>query len=198
MIYDTAIKRYERQCVQEKFVAKDKMNLKEAMSWYNNFVRASKSKIDTKEELEERIDILNKCIKNMKRAKVTGKGKWNYAFNAIIPYNDICHFIENKEAYINMENLSINNISNNIQVASDEIVESLKPENIKDTLGSNEFKYKATKVAVKTASTVAGGPFGSVMNVVYRATTYNKMLDKSIEETEEAVDYLKNKLKEYK
>ena len=187
MIYDTVIKRYEQQCIQEKFVARDKMNLKEAMSWYNNFVRASKSKIYAKEELEERINILNKCIK-----------KWNYAFNAIIPYNDICHFIENKEAYINMENLSIDNISNNIQVASDEIVESLKPENIKDTLGSNEFRDKASKVAVKTTAMIAGGPFGTAMNVVYRATTYNKMLDKSIEETEEAVDYLKNKLKEYK
>lgn len=198
MIYGQVVKAYEKEKLSEAVINQNAMNLKEAMNWYDKFVKESKYHIDSKEDLQDRINLLKQCVRSMKKAKVTGKGRWKYAFNAIVPYNDICHFIKNKEAYINIENIKIDTIVDKIEVASDEVIESIKPENIGDTITDKNFQMKASKIALKTTTTVIGGPFSTIANVIYRASTYNAMLDKSIKETEEAIDFLENKLKEYK
>lgn len=145
----------EAGIVLEKAAEDDAMTLKQAMKWYGKFVTKSKTKLEGKKDIEERIAILEKCIKDMERAKKNTEGeKTKYALKAMIPFNDLYRLIKRKDAYAGL-----------------------------GWIGG-------------IAGSVIG--IGLPVDIGIRYVNFEKMLDAKIEQTKEAIKFLKEKLKEYK
>lgn len=77
----------------------DATNLRKTIKWYNKFVKASKGDAYSKQELEHRIRVLKKCVKDMKKALETGDGRVKYTLKALIPFNDIYRLIKRQDIY---------------------------------------------------------------------------------------------------
>lgn len=171
----------------------DAVNLKQIMKWYDRVVYCSKTKIESKEDIQDRIKVLEKCVKNMKKCRYTGEGRVKYALKALIPFNDIWRLIRRRDAYAGIAGISRTGISFIVSSA-------INKAGVKKA-GEELFKtgLKGAVGALKGAAVknVIAGTIISAGELAFRAATYNKMLDKKIKETEEAIDFLKKKLKEY-
>ncbi len=79
--------------------------LKKTMRWYKKFVKLSKSKAESKKELQDRIDVLKRCVKSMKEAKKTRRGQVQYIMKTLIPFNSIYRLIKYQDIYAPLASL---------------------------------------------------------------------------------------------
>ena len=142
----------ESAVVMEDAVEDDASNVRQANKFYKQLLKASKSKAESKKEIQERINALNDCVRQMEAEKKKIKsglvthGYVNYVLKDYIPFNSLWRLFKRNDKYAILGNLA------NIVV-----------------------------------------PFGSTF---VRIGTYPNMLDDNIEATKEAIDFLKEKLKE--
>lgn len=146
---------YENDILTEG-VEKNATNLGSVKSWYKKFVRRCKKGIVDKKDLDERIKLLEDCIRDMKHmvSGAAGRSEKNnevirFSLKALIPFNAIYTFIK-RRSWITL---------------------------ISDVVG-NIFL-----------------PFGGT--AVIRAINYDVMIEEMIDNTQEAVDYLKSKRNEF-
>ncbi len=183
-------------CFHEASPMDDSMTLVEAISWYDKFVADSrKGKAESKKELQERIKLLEKCVEKMKKAKNTGQGKMTYALNTIFPFSDIIRYTKRYKIYTNMPKFIPELANTSIQTymsgkSSGEIA--------KDVVGTAAAIGSAVAVKKATGALKAVGAVGAVAatgikgyQIKTSIDNYNKVLDKRIAQTEEAITYLK-------
>ena len=89
----------------------DSTNLKKIRKWYSKFVTDSKSKADQIELIDERLEVLRKCSKNMKQTLTNSNGQntsemIKYALKSFIPFNDIARLIAKQDAYAGLRILT--------------------------------------------------------------------------------------------
>lgn len=133
----------------------------------------------------------------MERCKHTGEGRVKYALKALIPFNDLWRLIRRRDAYAGITGLS----RTGIQIVVSQIIASTAQKQMSDGLAKGTIDglnkvFGAAKGA--TTASAAASVILKTGEVGIRAATYNKILDKKIKETNEAIDFLKKKLKEYK
>lgn len=136
----------------EKSSYSDSMTPQMAKSWYKKFVRQCRKGISDERDLDERIRILEDCLKDMKddyNNKYGSGDRIKYVFKNMIPFNSIVRFIRNRDSVAGWAYLA-------------------------DIL------------------TMGWG------GVIVRASLYQDMLDEQMEYTKQAIDYLKEKKKEFR
>jgi hypothetical protein len=209
VVYDYCDK-YFTECltesgvVLEKAAEDDAVTLKQTMRWYDEFVKASRSKVEDKEDLKERIKVLKKCVKNMEQAKYSGSARAKYALKALIPFNDIWRLIVRRDAYAGITGISRTGLSLIVNVVAQNAVSDAFFKGTGDALKAttadgfaNSLKATSSKMKNSVITSYGVNAGLKVGEVIIRAVTFNKMLDKRIKETNEAIDYLESKLKDY-
>ena len=184
----------ESSVIVEKAAEDDATTLKQTMKWYDSVVAASTKKIESKEDIQDRIKVLKKCVRSMEQAKHSGSARAKYALKSLIPFNDLWRLIARRDAYAGITGISIRAISFIVSHELGKVAGKKAAEEI--FKGGYEAAGKAIAGASKAGLAVDIGLTAG--QLVIRAATFNKMLDKKIEETNEAIDFLEKKLKEYK
>lgn len=198
----------EAGIVLEKAAEADSMGLKQAMKWYGKVISKSKKvgADTTKQMIQDRIDVLNDCIKSMERAKrdaQNGKvgGRIKYALKSIIPFNGLFRLIKKQDAYAGIGvlktglNTAINIINFNKGVKAGTHMTNAMLNGDQDE-AEKANKILQTSKGEKIAGKVARA--ASATDIGVRLATYTKMLDAQIARTKEAVEFLQGKLKEMK
>lgn len=89
--------------IVEKSSYSDAITIGQAKSWYRKFVAKCRSGIVDKKDLDERIKILEECIKQMGvELNLASSGRWTndrvkYGLKAWIPFDSIVRFIHNRD-----------------------------------------------------------------------------------------------------
>ena len=137
----------------EKSVEDNAVSVKDINKWYSKLISACKSKAETKEEIKERIKVLEECVSAMKKEydrdlnMLYGTpGMLKYMLKEFIPFNSVYRFIKRQDKYAMIGSLS------NLLIPG--------------------------------------------ISITVRGITYKNMLKDNIDKTEEAIKYLKEKLKE--
>ena len=85
--------------IQEKSTYSDASSIQKESRWYNKFIANMKKDPATKRDLEDRIDLLEKCVRQMERARKYGDtgDHVKYVFKALIPFNAIVRFLKDRD-----------------------------------------------------------------------------------------------------
>lgn len=91
----------ESNIICEKSIEDNATTVKQQIDWYHNFLKASKSKAESKDELKERIKLLNECLDKMKK-EISDPEKlmtdtMKYGLKAFIPCNSIYRYLKRKD-----------------------------------------------------------------------------------------------------
>ena len=79
-------------------------DLKKVRKWYSKFITDSKNKADSKELIDERLEVLRKCSKDMRQTRndINGNNSSEmikYALKSFIPFNDVARLIAKHDVY---------------------------------------------------------------------------------------------------
>lgn len=141
----------ESSVVLEKAVESDSMSIKTAQEWYNEFIKASKSKAENIKEIDERIAVLKECVRKMeqqRKAPNTNNERIKYSLKSLIPFNAVYRLIKLHDV------------------------------------------YTAKKSLLVLLFPVIAAPAAAV---TLRWDRYDKMLERQIKQTKDAIDYLEYK-----
>lgn len=189
----------------EKAAEADSMGLKQAMKWYSKFVEKSK-KVDketSKQMIQERIDVLENCIKTMEAAKkdavagVNKSGQIKYALKSLIPFNSIFRVIKKQDAYAAMGHFKDMAMVFRIWLHSAPDAYHILSRNAKSNFAKKAYGFGeeiTSKLDTNMSGHLTAGLAGTAFGI--RLATYDKMLDGQIARTKKAVEFLKEKLKE--
>ena len=87
--------------IQEKSTYSDAMTPGAAKAWYRKFIHKMKSGTTTKADIDERIKLLEQCVKKMESARYDGDGgdHVKYVLKSLIPFNGIVRYFKNRDVY---------------------------------------------------------------------------------------------------
>lgn len=99
----------QENVILEKSVEDDAMNLKQAQKYYDECIKACKKKADSKKQIENRIKVLEKCVKDMEEQKkkpIKDGGMTKYQLKAIIPLNGLYRLIKDGDITAGLSNIA--------------------------------------------------------------------------------------------
>jgi hypothetical protein len=85
-------------------VDKDATSIRKVQKWYDKFVRYSTNKAESKEMIDDRIEVLERSSKMMKdtltnKNGMHGSEQVKYVLKELIPFNSISRLIHKQDAY---------------------------------------------------------------------------------------------------
>ena len=198
---------YESNIVLEKAAEADSMGLKQAMKWYGKVISKSTKVGDdtTREMIQERISVLKNCVDSMEKAKDDAqkgitKGRVKYALKGIIPFNSLFRLIKKQDVYAGIGLFKLVPLIISLTVVEKMIDREYESEEKTKVTDFDEDLNRTRKIArlYRFRNKLEDKGFPSIMgaDVVMRFATYTKMLDSQIGKTKEAIEFLKEKLKE--
>lgn len=170
--YTSRLIEEEANIICEKSIEDNATTVKKQIKWYKDFVKRSKGKADSKKELEERIKVLKECLKQLKKdyndPKKMVMNMFKYGFKAFIPLNGIYRLIKKHDVFAGL---------------------ALIPRITLSVLAPTSSMSIAGKAV--TNFTKSGYEY------IVRLESHKVMIEKCIDDTEEAIKYLEKKLKEF-
>lgn len=191
---------HEAGFLLERAAEADATTLNKVQKWYMRFVSKSKDNATNAAAIKARLTVLKQCKANMEKALAASKsgekkGKLLYALKNFIPFNAIFRLIKNDDVYAGIGLLSgmvvgtvlnvIFGVNKNAKAAMGSLMQG-------DVGGATDSYVKELKGA-QASSTI-----NTAHLLTLRVATYEKMLERMIKNTSEAIDFLEEKLKEIK
>jgi hypothetical protein len=94
---------HESGIIMEEAVEDNAMSVKQVQKWYNKMIKCSMSKTESIKEIDERIQMLEKCVSQMegqmKNRSYDSAGRIKYALKDMIPLNWLYRVIKRQDAY---------------------------------------------------------------------------------------------------
>ena len=202
----------------EKAAEAGSTNLKKTMKWYNKFISKSKSvdKNTTVHQVQARIKVLEECVAKMKNAKKdfeSNKSIGNalkYELKSIIPFNSIYRLIKLQDTYAGVGVLkdilltfvvageALSGV--NMHLARKNLRKSDDRDD-RDQFGKDMARFgRAVRFSKdrlnKDYKAAQGSNLAMGADMIIRGTNYARMLQAQIDKTQEAIDFLKEKVKE--
>lgn len=175
-------------------------NLQEAIKWYSTFLKESRKHPKTKADLIARINVLKECKASMEKALNDAKngkksGKMVYALKALLPFNSIIRLAKLQDEFVLTPKIAmpfLNVVFGIIFAAKNFDVKN----NIED--GKITLKFNGAKVIKTMSQSKIASFFASKgVNAVVRYNRYEQMLLTQIDRTEDAIEFLEGKLKDW-